>query len=135
MRPSRTTVRRLIPSRRARSRCETPSAASVLTCAHSTALRTSSLLARHRDRAAQPQQGGGRDQRRGEWCTFRLPILAQYWAAGVMFWSTLGAVAVVLAIAASSASPRDQLVRSNLASGLRLKRSFRRLCGLPPSAR
>src|SRR6266511_3260880 len=32
---------------------------------------------------SQPRQGGGRDQRRGEWCTFRLPILAQYWAAGV----------------------------------------------------
>src|SRR5216684_9343215 len=83
------TVRRLIPSRRAISRCESPSAASVLTCAHSNALRTSCLLARHRDRAAQPQQGGGHDQRRGEWCTFRLPILAQYWAAGVSsshFW-------------------------------------------------
>src|SRR5216684_7221611 len=77
------TVRRLIPSRRAISRCESPSAASVLTCAHSNALRTSCLLARHRDRAAQPQQGGGRDQRRREWCTFRLPILAQYWAARV----------------------------------------------------
>jgi hypothetical protein len=38
---SRFTVRRLIPSRRAISRCLTPSAAIARTCAHSTALRTS----------------------------------------------------------------------------------------------
>jgi hypothetical protein len=35
------TVRGLIPSRRAISRCETPSAANARACAHSNALRTS----------------------------------------------------------------------------------------------
>ena len=39
--PAAPTVRRLIPSRRAISRCETPSAANARTCAHSNALRTS----------------------------------------------------------------------------------------------
>lgn len=39
------------------------------------ALRTSRLLARRRDRAPRrPLEGSGRDQRRGEWRTFRLPI-------------------------------------------------------------
>src|SRR4029453_1323523 len=39
-------------------------------------------LARRRDRREPPKRGG-RDQRRRERCTFRLPIPAQYWAAGV----------------------------------------------------
>ena len=40
-RPTAPTVRRLIPNRRAISRCDTPSAAIARTCAHSNALRTS----------------------------------------------------------------------------------------------
>ena len=43
----RATVRRLIPSRRAISRSEIPSATNACTCAHSNALRTSTPLARH----------------------------------------------------------------------------------------
>jgi anti-sigma regulatory factor (Ser/Thr protein kinase) len=34
-------------------------------------------------RPVEPQERGGRDQRRRERCTFQLPILAQYWAARV----------------------------------------------------
>ncbi len=39
-------------------------------------------LARHH-RSVEPRRRGGHDQRRGKWRTFRLPILAQYWAARV----------------------------------------------------
>jgi len=75
-------VRRLIPSRRAISLSEIPSATNARTCAHSNVLRTSAPLAR-RHRSSEPRRRGGRDQRRSEWCTFRLPILAQYWTPGV----------------------------------------------------
>ncbi len=81
---SRATVRRLIPSRRAISRRETPSAANAHTCAHSNALRTSAPVARQH-RPSEPRRRGGRDQRRHEWRTFRLPIPAQYWTARVTF--------------------------------------------------
>ena len=46
------------------------------------ALRTSAPLARQH-RPVEPQRRGGRDQRRREWCTFRLQILVQYWTARV----------------------------------------------------
>src|SRR3990172_8092716 len=64
-------------------RCEIPSAPNARTCAHSNALRTSRPVARRR---TDPSSLGGEAdaiQRRGEWC-FRLPILAQYWAAGII---------------------------------------------------
>jgi len=47
-------------------------------------LRTSGPLARRRPIERLSLSEAADDQRRrGEWCTFRLPILAQYWAAGI----------------------------------------------------
>lgn len=71
-----------MPSRLAISRCETPFAASVLTSAHSITLRTSWLLPSRPVEPIERESSGGR-HRPGGWCTFRCPILVQYWAPGV----------------------------------------------------
>lgn len=73
-------MRRFIPSYRAICLIEFPSAASCLTCAHSTIVRTSapSLVV-----TTSPASGPGAGHLRGKWSTSRFLIPVQYWAPGI----------------------------------------------------
>src|ERR1700742_81945 len=86
----RLTVRRLIPSRLAISRCDTPSAAIALTSAQSNALRTS--LAASAISSLTISRLPTRPATTG-WRTFRFLEAAHYWAPGVSAGGSLEAMA------------------------------------------